>query len=171
MYFFDPWSPLGLKLSSHVSYSNLQKLTGHVLSRVRQIVVAVRKDAYAHKTPGRRRSEITDRHSVSAGIRLVDNGKGERVESSAERVGAGGALVARIFVQKETRKKLRSLPGGAIGNSVAVVPAKCISAVLPFSGVVVRWIKHLEACPECWQNHGRRTKGLMDIEQKLIVPR
>src|SRR6266404_8528719 len=108
MYFFDPWSPLGLKLSSHVSYSNLQKLTGHVLSRVRQIVVAVRKDAYAHKTPGRRRSEITYRQSVSAGIRLVDNGKGERVESSAERVSAGGALVARIFVQKETRKKLRS---------------------------------------------------------------
>ena len=171
MYFFDPGSPLGLKLSRYVSDSDLQELTGHVLSRVRYIVIAVRKDAHAHKTPGRRGSEITYRKSVSAGIRFVDNGKGERVESSAERVGAGGTLVARIFVQKEARNKLRSLPGGAIGNSVAVVPAKCISTVLPFSGVVVRWIKHLEACAECWQNHRRRAKGLMDIEQKLILPR
>lgn len=158
MYFFDPWSPLGLKLSSHVSYSNLQKLTGHVLSRVRQIVVAVRKDAYAHKTPGRRRSEITDRQSVSAGIRLVDNGKGERVESSAERVGAGGALVARIFVQKETRKKLRSLPGGAVGLFVAVDSGKCASAIFPFSWVVVWWIQHLEACTKRRKNYGGRAK-------------
>src|SRR5580700_1953867 len=169
-YFFDPWSPLGLKLSSYVSDSDLQELTGHMLSRVRYIVIAVRKDAHPYKPPRRRGSEITYRDSVSAGICLVDHGEGERMERSAERVGAGGALVARILMQKETCKKLRSLPGGAIGNSVAVVPAKCISAVLPFSRVVVRWIKHLEARPEYWQNHSRRPKGLMDVEQKLILP-
>ena len=170
MYFCHPWSPLGLKLRRYVSDSDLQELTGHVLFGVRYIAIAVWKDAHAHKTPGRRGSEITYRESVSAGIRFVDNGKGERVERSAERAGAGRALIARIFVQKEARNKLRRLPGGAIGNPVTVVSAKCISTVLPFSGVVVRWIKHLEARAECWQNHGRRAKGLMDIEQKLILP-
>ena len=158
MYFFDPGSPLGLKLSRYVSDSDLQELTGHVLSRVRYIVIAVRKDAHAHKTPGRRGSEITYRKSVSAGIRFVDNGKGERVESSAERVGAGGTLVARIFVQKEARKKLRSLPGGAVGLFVAVDSGECASSVFPFSWVVVWRIQHLEACTKRRKNYGGRAK-------------
>src|SRR5260370_10292180 len=135
------------------------------------MVIAVRKDAHAYEPPGCSRSEVTSREGISAGICLVDNGEGERVEGSAERVGAGGALVARIFMQKETREKMCSLSGGVIGNFVTVDSAKCTTAVLPFSWVVVWWIKHLEPRAKCWQNHGWRAKGLMDIDQKLFFPR
>ena len=117
------------------------------------------------------RSHVTCRESISAGVCLVDNGKGERVEGSAERVGAGGALVARIFMQKETNEEMCSLPGVAIGNLVPVDPAKCTTAVPPFSWVVIWWIKHLEACPKCWQNHGGRPKGFMNIDPKLVFAR
>src|ERR1700732_706418 len=83
----------------------------------------------------------------------------------------GGALVARIFMQKETSEEMRRLPGGAIGNFITVDSAKCINTVLPFSWVVVWGIKHLEARPQCWQYHGGRAKGFTDIDLKLVVPR
>jgi hypothetical protein len=158
--FFGPRSPLGLKLSSNVPDSDLQELADHTLFRVRYIVIAIRKDAHANKTPGRSRREVTSRESISAGIRLVDNGEGEGVKGPPQRIDAGGALVARIFMQNETGKKLRSLPGDAIGNFVPVNSAKRTGTVLPISRVVVWWIKHLEACPKCRQNHGGRAKGL-----------
>jgi len=162
---------LGLKLSSYVPDRELQELAGHALFRVRYIVIPVRKDAHAQETPGCGRSEVARRESSSARVCLVENGESERVEGPAERVGAGGALVARIFMQKETREELRSLPGGAIGNFVPVDSAECTTAVLPFSWVVAWWIKHLDPCPECRQNHGWGAKGLMEIDPKLVSPR
>src|SRR5258707_1113770 len=97
--FLGPRPPLGLELSRYIPDSYLQKLTGHSLFRVRYIVIAVRKDAHAHETSGCSRSEVTRRESSSARVCLVENGEGERVEGSAQRVGAGGTLVARIFVR------------------------------------------------------------------------
>ena len=73
-------------------------------------------------------------------------------------------------MQKETREKLRSLPGGAIGNFVSVDSAKCATAVLPFSWVVAWWIKHLDPCSERRQNHGWRAKGFMNIDPELVFP-
>jgi len=171
VYFFGQWPPLRLKLSSYVPDSDLQELTSHTLFRMRYIVVAVRKDAYAHEPPGCGRSEVTHRESISAGIRLVEDGEGERVEGSAQWIGAGGALVARVFMQKETSKKLCGLPGGAISLFVPVDSAKCASAVLPFSWVVVWRIKHLEACTKCGKNHSGRAKSFMDVDLKLVFPR
>src|SRR5258705_8649863 len=142
VYFLGQRPPLRLKLSSYVPDSDLQELTSHTLFRMRCIVVAIRKDAHSHETPGRSRSEVTHRKSISAGIRLVDDGEGKRVEGSAQWIGAGGAQVARIFMQKETRKKLRSLPGGAIGLFVSVNSAKRGSAIFPFSWVVGWRIQH-----------------------------
>jgi len=92
------------------------------------------------------------------------------MEGSAERGGAGGALVARILMQKEAREKLRSFPGGAIGNFVPVDSAKRTAAVLPFFWVAVWWISHLVACPKCRQNHGGRAKGFVDVDPKLVFP-
>jgi len=166
-----PGSPLGLKFSCYVPDSELQELAGHTLFRVCYVIIAVRKDAHAHETPGCSRSEVACRESISTGICLVDNGEGERVQGSEERVSAGGALVARIFMQKKTRKELYGLPGGAIGNLVPVESAKCITAVLPFSWVVAWRIHHLEACPQCWQYHGWRAKGIMDVDLKLVSAR
>ena len=157
-YFFGQRPPLRLKLSSYVPDSDLQELTSHTLFRMRYIVVAVRKDAHAHKAPGCSRGEVTYGESISAGIRLVDDGEGERVKGSAQWIGAGRAQVARVLMQKETRKKLRSLPGGAIGLFVAVDSSKCGSSVFPLSWVVVWRIKHLEACTNCGKNHSGRTK-------------
>ncbi len=125
---------------------------------MRCIVVAIRKDAHSHETPGCSRSEVTHRESISAGIRLVDDCEGKRVEGSAQWIRTGGAQVARVFMQKETRKKLPSLPGGAVGLFVAVDSAECGSSVFPFSWVVVWRIQHLEACTKRRKNHGGRTK-------------
>ena len=83
MYFFGQRPPLRLKLSRYVPDSDLQELTSHTLLRVRYIVVAVRKDAHAHEAPGCSRSEVTHRKSISAGISLVDDREGKRVEGSA----------------------------------------------------------------------------------------
>src|SRR6266850_4448849 len=157
-YFFGQRPPLRLKLSSYVPDSDLQELTSHTLFRMRCIVVAIRKDAHSHETPGCSRSEVTHRESISAGIRLVDDCEGKRVEGSAQWIRAGGAQVARVFMQKETRKKLPSLPGGAVGLFVAVDSAECGSSVFPFSWVVVWRIQHLEACTKRRKNHGGRTK-------------
>jgi len=122
------------------------------------------------KPTGCSRSEVTYRESISAGIRLVDDGEGERMEGSTQWIGAGGALVARVFMEKVTREKLSRLPGGAIGNFVPVGSAKCLSSVLPFSWVVVWRIEHLEARTKCRKNHSGRAKGLMDVDLKLIFP-
>jgi len=54
---------------------------------------------------------------------LVDNGEGELLERSAEDVGARGALLARVFAQKENREKMCRLPGGVIGRFVPVALA------------------------------------------------
>ena len=150
-----------------------RKLTGHTLFRVGYIVIAVWKDAHAHETSGcsRSRSEVTRRESSSARVCLVENGERKRMEGSAQGVGAGGALVARIFVQKEPRKELCGLPGCAIGHFVSVESAKCVAAVLPFSWIVARRIEHLEAGSQCWQYHGWRAKGLVDVNLKLVSPR
>jgi len=171
VYFFGQGPPLRLKLRSYVPDSDLQELTSHTLFRMRYIVVAVRKDAHAHKAPGSSRSEVTHRESISAGIRLVDDREGQRMEGSAQWIGAGGAQVARIFVQKETRKKLSSLPGGTVGLFVAVDSAKCVGAIFPISWVVVWRIEHLETRTKRRKNHGGRAKSLMDVDLKLVFPR
>ena len=171
VYFFGQWPPLGLKLRSYVADRDLQELTSHALFRMGYIVVAIRKDAHAHEPPGCSRSEVTHREGISAGICLVDDREGERVQGSAQWIGAGGALVARVFMEKETRKKLRRLPGGAIGLFVPVDSAKCGGSVLPVSWVVVWRIKHLEARTKCRKNHSGRAKSLMDIDLKLVFPR
>src|SRR6185369_10688153 len=158
VYFFGQRPPLRLKLGSDVPDSNLQELTSHTLFRMRYIVVAVRKDTHAHEAPGCSRSEVTYGESISAGIRLVDDGEGDRVEGSAQWIGASGAQVARVFMQKETRKKLRSLPGGAIGLFVTVNSAKRGSSIFPFSWVVVWRIQHLEACTKRRKDYGGRAK-------------
>ena len=88
VYFLGQRPPLRLKLSSYVPDSDLQELTSHALFRMRYIVVAIRKDAHSHETPGCSRSEVTYRESISAGIRFVDNGESECVDGSAQRVGA-----------------------------------------------------------------------------------
>jgi len=170
VYFLGPRPPLRLKLSSYIPDSDLQELTSHTLFCMRYIVVAVRKDAQAHEPPGSSGSEVTYREGISAGICLVDDGEGECVEGSAQWIGAGGALVARVFMQKETRKKLSSLPGGAIGDFVPVGSAKCLSSVIPFSWVVVWRIKHLEACTKCRKNHSGRAKGFMDVDSEFVIP-
>jgi len=169
--FFGPRSPLGLKFSRDVSDGDLQELTCHTLFRVRYIVIPVRKDAHADETPGCRRSEVTRRESSSARVCLVENGEGERVDGSAQRVGAGRALVAGIFVQKESRKELCSLPGSAVCNFVPVDSAKCITAVLPFSWIVAWRIEHLETCPQRGQYHGGWAKGFVDVDLKFVFPR
>src|SRR5258708_24110914 len=92
--FLGPRSPLGLELCRYIPDSDLQELTGHPLFRVRYIVVPVRKDSHAHETTGCSRSKVTCRESSSARVCLVENGEGERMEGSAQGVGAGGALVA-----------------------------------------------------------------------------
>ena len=93
------------------------------------------------------------------------------MKGSAQRVGAGGALVARIFVQKEPRKELCSLPGSAVGNFVPVDSAKCITAVLPLSWIVAWWIEHLEAGAQCGKYNGGRAEGFMDVDLELVSPR
>src|SRR5580692_8631662 len=171
VYFSGQWPPLRLKLGSYVPDSDLQELTSHTLFRMRYIVVAVRKDAHAHEPPGCCGSEVAYRESISAGICLVDDGEGERMEGSAQWIGAGGALVARVFMKKETREKLCSLPGGAIGDFVPIGSAKCLGSVLPFSWVVVWGIKHLEARTKCGKNYPGRPKSFMDVDLKLVFRR
>jgi hypothetical protein len=68
--------------------------------------------------PPAARSEVTYRQSASARVCRIDHGKSERVEGSRSTLLLGGALIARIFVQEETGKKRRSLPGDAISHFV-----------------------------------------------------
>src|SRR5260370_10539160 len=170
VYFFGQRPPLRLKLSRYVPDSDLQELTSHTLFRMRYIVVAVRKDAHAHEAPGCSRSEVTHRESISAGICLVDDREGERVEGSAQWIGAGGAQVARVFMQKETRKELRSLPGVVVGLFVAVDSAKCASAIFPFSWVVVWRIQHLQAGTKRTQDYGGRGRNCLGRKRRTLTP-
>src|SRR5258707_14159862 len=74
-------------------------------------------------------------------------------------------------MQKETGKKLRSLPGGAVGLFVAVDSGKCASAIFPFSWVVVWRIQHLQACTKRRKNYGGGGKIFIDVKTKIVAAR
>ena len=90
------------------------------------------------------------------------------MDSSAERIGACGALVAGIFVQENVREKLGGVSGCMVSHSVPIVPSKRIRTVLPFPGILARRIRQLQTGAK-----GRKYKrgwsvSLVDINAKFV---
>jgi hypothetical protein len=80
---------LGFKLSQDIPDANLKELARHVLFRVCNVVIAMRKDPHPNEPAGSRRGEIACCEGSSSGIGLIEDGEGKRMCSPGERIGAG----------------------------------------------------------------------------------
>jgi hypothetical protein len=123
---------LGFELGEDVPNPNLQELARHVLLRVRDVVIAIRKDPHPNEPAGSCRSEIAGREGGSAGVRLIEDSECKGMYSPKDGVGTGRTQVAGIFVQEGAGQKLAGESGGVVCEPVSIIPAECPSAVLPF---------------------------------------
>jgi hypothetical protein len=97
---------LGFELRKHIPDPDLQELARHVLFRMCNVVIAIRKDPHPNEPAGSRSSEIACSEGSSSGVRLVEDGEGKRMYSPSKRIRTGRTQVAGIFVQEGTRQKL-----------------------------------------------------------------
>ena len=166
---FGPGPPLGFELSKDIPNPNLQELARHVLLRVCNVVIAIRKDPHPNEPASSCRGEIACGEGGSSGIRLIKDREGKRMHGSEKRIGTGRTQVAGIFVQEGTCQKLGSVSGGMICQSVSVIPAECTSAVFPFLRIFARWIEHSQSSPKGRQDDGWWTEGFMGVYKESIV--
>ena len=75
---FGPGPPLGFELSKDIPNPNLQELARHVLFRMCNVVVAIRKDPHPNEPAGSCRGEIACGESGSSGVRLIKDREGKR---------------------------------------------------------------------------------------------
>jgi hypothetical protein len=166
---FGPGPPLGFELSKDIPNPNLQELARHVLLRVCNVVIAIRKDPHANEPAGSCRSEIACSEGGSSGVRLIKDREGKRMHGPEKRIGTGRTQVAGVFVQEGTCQKLGSVSGRTICQSVSVVPAECASTIFPIVGIFARGIEHSQSHPKSWQDNGWWTEGFMGVYKKFIL--
>src|SRR5580704_18839497 len=86
---FGPGPPLGLELSQDIPNPNLQELARHVLLRMRNVVIAIRKDPHPNEPAGSCRSEIAGREGGSAGVRLIEDSEYKGMYGPEDGIGTG----------------------------------------------------------------------------------
>jgi len=132
---------LGFELSDDIPNPDLKELARHVLFRVCNVAIAMRKDPHPNEPASRSRREIACGEGSSSGIGLIEDGEGKRMYGSGERIGAGRTEVAGIFAEKGACQKLGGVSGGTITQSVPIVSAECLDAIFPFLGIFARWVE------------------------------
>jgi hypothetical protein len=160
---------LGFELGEDIPNPNLQELARHVLLRVRNVVIAIRKDPHPNESPGSCRSEIAGREGGSAGVRLIEDSECKGMYGPEDGIGAGRTQVAWIFVQEGAGQKLAGESGRVVCQPVSVIPAECASAVLPFLRILARRIEHAESRSKGSQDDGWWTVGFVRIYLKFIL--
>jgi len=162
---------LGLELGEDVPNPNLQELARHVLLRVRDIVIAIRKYPHPNKPSSSCRSEIAGRARGSTGVRLIEDSECKGMYGPEEGIGTGRTQVAGIFVQEGSGQKLAGESGGMVFQPVSVIPAECGGAVLPLLRILARWVEHAESRSKGRQDDGWWTVGFVRIYLKFILNR
>src|SRR5262249_4289573 len=123
------------ELLEKIAASREREPYGCSLACVCHVMEARGKIRVTHEARRCRRDEVGKSRHRTPGIRAIDEGKCESVESARERTAAGRRTILWVFVREDASEKAGGVEGYSLGDGVSVVSPEAFGSLSPLAGI------------------------------------
>jgi hypothetical protein len=134
------------KLRGDIARGETSEPDRKTLIGMSHIIEARGKIRHSDVAPGRETGEVGEGQTNMSIVRPVNEREGKSVASSLEKVGAGGGMVAKVFMQDRADGEPACLEGGRRSQLVAVISAKRLGSLPPGGWIVIWRVGHADRC-------------------------